>query len=112
MPPSQLKQLKTSLRDHGILGPQQSKKQKKNLKPRAEAASKLKRDAALQGIREQFNPFEIKSAARPAKFDATSNRPNSEARARPGLTKSLGEQRVCVDLGEPTLCFIAYLANY
>ncbi|EEH06589.1 nucleolar complex protein [Histoplasma capsulatum G186AR] len=94
MPPSQLKQLKASLRESGILGPQQSKKQKqKNAKSGAGAASRIHRNAALQGIREQFNPFEIKAPTRPAKFNSVSRSNQDAPRSRPGVTKGLGEQR-------------------
>ncbi|PYH99527.1 Nop14-like protein [Aspergillus ellipticus CBS 707.79] len=96
MPPSQLKQLKSSLRDGGLLGPQQSKKQKRqNVKSGAAAQSRIQRDSALQAIRDRFNPFEIKTTSR-AKFDVTTRdkAPKSTAsQARPGVTKSLGEER-------------------
>jgi len=91
MPPSQLKQLKASLREHGILGPQKSKKQKKaNSK---DAQKRLQRHAALEGIRERFNPFEIKGPARQDKFEVASNRPANTSIARPGVTRGLGEER-------------------
>ncbi|KAK2784727.1 nucleolar complex protein 14 [Emmonsiellopsis sp. PD_33] len=94
MAPSQLKQLKTSLRESGVLGPQQSKKQKKkNAKSGAAAANRAQRNAALEGIREQFNPFEIRAPARPAKFSSTSRSNQEGPRSRPGVTKGLGEQR-------------------
>ncbi|OAX85445.1 hypothetical protein ACJ72_00170 [Emergomyces africanus] len=94
MAPSQLKQLKASLRESGILGPQQSKKQKqKNAKSGAAAANRIQRNAALEGIRERFNPFEIRAPARPEKFSSTSRSNQDTPRSRPGVTKSLGEQR-------------------
>lgn len=91
MPPSQLKQLKASLRDSGILGPQKSKKQKKaNNK---DASKRLQRNAALEGIRERFNPFEAKAPARKDKFDIASNKPTKKIVERPGVTRGLGEER-------------------
>ncbi|WEW58500.1 nucleolar complex protein 14 [Emydomyces testavorans] len=95
MPPSQLKQLKASLRDKGIIGQQQSKRQKKqNAKSGAAAANRMHRNAVLQELREQFNPFEARAPARPAKFGVTTSRGNSEpVRHRPGVTRGLGEQR-------------------
>lgn len=97
MPPSQLKQLKTSLRDSGVLGPQQSKKQKRqNAKTGATAHERAQRNAALQAIRDRFNPFEIKAPGKRVKFDATT-RDGSRAelaRVRPGVTKSMGEEKV------------------
>ncbi|EYE95936.1 snoRNA-binding rRNA-processing protein NOP14 [Aspergillus ruber CBS 135680] len=97
MPPSQLKQLKASLRDNGVLGPQQSKKQKKqNVKSGASAQNRNQREAALQAIRDRFNPFEVKATTKNAKFDYTSRDGGANASkttARPGVTKSLGEER-------------------
>ncbi|KAJ5677408.1 uncharacterized protein N7477_003041 [Penicillium maclennaniae] len=96
MPPSQLKQLKASLKDSGVIAPQQSKKQKRqNAKTGAAAQNRNQRNAALQAIRDRFNPFEIKAPAGRAKFEATTRDSGSKpaARARPGVTKSLGEER-------------------
>lgn len=99
MPPSQLKQLKASLRDSGVIRQQKSKKQRRQdekdggVKARQ---SRIQRNAALAKIREQFNPFEIKAPSRNAKFDVTTRDGSSKAGnyARPGVTKSLGEERV------------------
>ncbi|KAJ5246993.1 hypothetical protein N7468_001976 [Penicillium chermesinum] len=96
MPPSQLKQLKASLRDSGVIRPQQSKKQKReNAKSGAAAQNRNQRNAALQAIRDRFNPFEIKVAPSRSKFDVTTRDRNSSAagKSRPGVTKSLGEER-------------------
>ncbi|KAJ5752393.1 hypothetical protein N7520_009310 [Penicillium odoratum] len=96
MPPSQLKQLKASLRDSGVVGPQQSKKQKRqNAKSGATAQNRNQRNAALQAIRDRFNPFEIKVPSGRSKFESTTRDGNSTAavRNRPGVTKSLGEER-------------------
>ncbi|KXT07637.1 hypothetical protein AC578_10186 [Pseudocercospora eumusae] len=97
MPPSQLKRLKQSLRDQGITGPQKSKKQKKQLSQQKENRTRNDRAAALQNIRDSFNPFELKPTnARPEKFQsATQNGPKGAYKAalhRPGLTKSAGEE--------------------
>ena len=98
MPPSQLKQLKASLRDSGILGPQKSKKERRqNAKKGADARDRIQRNAALQSIREQFNPFEVKTPPRRVKFDVTSRDDGSQktgGHVRPGVTKSLGEEKV------------------
>ncbi|KAL2048758.1 hypothetical protein ABVK25_011010 [Lepraria finkii] len=97
MPPSQLQMLKTSLREQGVVGPQKSKKQRKQAsKNGALKESRIRRNAALQGIREQFNPFEVKAASK-TKYDFASNK-NMGGRAakgaisRPGVTKGLGEE--------------------
>ena len=95
MPPSQLKRLKSSLREQGITGPQKSKKQKKSQSQNAD--QRVQRQAALQGIRDSFNPFEIKAPSRTEKFQATSikNINGNAARGavrRPGAVKSMGEE--------------------
>lgn len=96
MAPSQLKQLKASLRERGIVGPQQSKKQKqKAAKSGAAAADRVKRNVILQELREQFNPFELRAPARPAKFDVTTRANKEPVKQRPGVTRGLGEARVC-----------------
>ncbi len=101
MPSSQLKRLKVSLREQGIIGPQQSKKQKKKNAQDAQAKGdkRLRRTAALEEIRDSFNPFQFKMNARGPKFPVTSNRPQSESAARgikgrPGVALSLSEERV------------------
>lgn len=96
---SQLKRLKSSLKEQGIIGPQRSKKQKRQQAQdeRSRNDRRLQRGVVLDGIREQFNPFDLKHAARPAKHDVTTNKPSS-ARAgimgKPGQSKAAGEERV------------------
>ncbi|KAL3475335.1 nucleolar protein 14 [Aspergillus californicus] len=96
MPPSQLKQLKSSLQQSGVLGPQKSKKQKRqNARTGANGQNRAQRDAALEAIRDRFNPFEIRTIGR-SKFDVTTRDSNSKSdggRFRPGVSKSLGEER-------------------
>ncbi|KAL8931418.1 MAG: hypothetical protein Q9211_006976 [Gyalolechia sp. 1 TL-2023] len=99
MPQSQLKRLKSSLREQGITGPQKSKSQKKQVsKNGAFRDVRIQRNAALEGIREQFNPFEIRAPARPSKHDVVSSKSMvgkgaKGAVARPGTTKGLGEEQ-------------------
>lgn len=98
MPPSQLKRLKASLRDQGITGPQKSKKEKKQGRNQ-NADQRLQRHAALQSIRDSFNPFEVKAPSRPAKFQTTTlqnmnGKATKGAVGRPGVTKSVGEEAV------------------
>ncbi|WQF77865.1 Putative nucleolar protein [Colletotrichum destructivum] len=97
---SQLKRLKSSLREQGIVGPQKSKKQKRQFAQdeKAKTDKRLQRGAALGQIREQFNPFDLKHNPRGPKFEVTSNRPQTGAAAkgihgRPTEAKSMGEQR-------------------
>jgi nucleolar protein 14 len=99
MPPSQLKRLKLSLRENGIVGPQKSKKQKKQAnKDEYFKEGRIQRNSALQHIREQFNPFEIKAPAR-NKYEFTNSktvggRVTKGVLGRPGVTKGLGEEKV------------------
>ncbi|KAI9682881.1 MAG: nucleolar complex protein 14 [Trizodia sp. TS-e1964] len=98
MPASQLKRLKTSLRENGILGPQKPKKKKaKALSSDASNVRRNQRGAILQNIRDQFNPFEYKAPVRKSKVDITN--PKLQAgkivkgvKGRPGVTKGLGEE--------------------
>jgi nucleolar protein 14 len=92
MPPSQLKRLKASLREQGIVGPQKSKKQKKNQRPNAN--ERAQKSVALASIREAANPFDFKHLARPKKFEYVTNRPGDAKTVlgRPAVTKSLGEE--------------------
>ncbi|MCJ1424981.1 nucleolar complex protein 14, partial [Sticta canariensis] len=98
MPPSQLKRLKTSLREKGVLGHQKSKKQKQQVSKNGSAKdSRIQRNAALQGIREQFNPFDVRAPAR-AKHEVTNSQTARGTVAdgvvgRPGITKGLGEEK-------------------
>lgn len=97
MPPSQLKRLKTSLREQGVVGPQKSKKQKKQAsKDGAIKDTRIRRNAVLQGTREEFNPFEVKAPSR-SKYEFASNRTvggrvEKGTISRPGITKGLGEE--------------------
>ena len=99
MPASQLKRLKASLRDQGVVGPQKSKKQRKQASQNgALKDSRIRRNAALQGIREQFNPFDVKAPLR-NKYEFASNktvggRVVRGAVTRPRVTKGLGEENV------------------
>ncbi|KAF2002842.1 Nop14-like protein [Amniculicola lignicola CBS 123094] len=96
MPPSQLKRLKASLRENGVVGPQKSKKQKQKAKSTNDADARAHKAAALANIRETFNPFEVKHLSRPKKFEYVTNRPQDakgkKILGRPGVTKSQGEE--------------------
>lgn len=117
MPPSQLKRLKTSLREKGVVGPQKSKKQKRQASKNGSAKEgRVQRNTALLGIREQFNPFDVRAPVK-VKHEVTSNRnvPGSVADGvvgRPGITKSLGEEKVGFSrsLASCILLILFYLA--
>lgn len=98
MPPSQLKRLKDTLREKGVVGPQKSKRQKKRAnKDGSGRDERVQRSAALQGIREQFNPFETRALIR-NKHDVVIGSGSKSAKnlviGRPGVTKGLGEENV------------------
>ena len=98
MPPSQLKRLKSSLREKGITGPQKSKKQKQQARKSGQnAESRIQRNASLRNLREEFNPFEVQAPARRSKYDfvnarGSDNKAGKGKVGRPGVTKSLGEE--------------------
>ncbi|KAI2614550.1 Nop14-like protein [Hypoxylon fragiforme] len=94
---SQLKRLKASLREKGVIGPQLSKKQKKRNAQDGKASNRrFQKAAELEGIREEFNPFDLKHNARGPKFQVTTNKPapSNAAKGRPSEANSLGEERV------------------
>ncbi|KAI0889955.1 Nop14-like protein [Annulohypoxylon maeteangense] len=97
MPGSQLKRLKASLRDKGVIGPQLSKKQKKRNAQDGKTNNnrRFQKAAELEGIREEFNPFDFKHNVRGPKFQVTTNRPatSNATKGRPSEAKSLGEER-------------------
>lgn len=92
MPPSQLKKLKASLHQNGIIGQQKSKKKKRQANQNGSLKDdKIQKIAALRSIREEFNPFEVKKA----KNDKYGFAHDGDASvARPGITKGLGEEKV------------------
>ena len=99
MAPSQLKKLKASLRQSGVVGPQKSKKQKKQAgKNGTLRESRIRHNEALNSIREKFAPFEVKAPAR-NKFEFVSRngvagKVSKGIVGRPGITKGLGEETV------------------
>lgn len=99
MPKSQLKQLKASLHEKGIIGQPQKSKKTKTSRNAADQDQRARRYAALQGIRDSFNPFELQAAPRSKKFVATTARDmggnaGKGPLSRPGVTRSLGEESV------------------
>ena len=99
MAPSQLKKLKASLRESGVVGPQKSKKQKKQAgKSGALREGRIQRNEALHNIRERFAPFEAKAPVR-NKFEFVSRngvvgKASKGVVGRPGITKAIGEENV------------------
>ena len=99
MAPSQLKKLKASLRESGVVRPQKSKKQKKQAGTSgAFREGRIERNEALHSIRERFAPFEAKAPTR-NKFEFVSRngvvgKTSKGVVGRPGITKGFGEEIV------------------
>lgn len=92
MPPSQLKMLKAALKDKGVIGPTQSKKQKRKISGDKKRVDKR---AVLASLNEQFHPFDFKHNARGPKFPVTTNRPiGNGINGRPIQARSAGEEKV------------------
>lgn len=91
---SQLKRLKASLRQAGITGQQKPKKPSAKQKQSSSHSnhSRLDRNVALQSIREEFNPFEIKTTRE--KHSISGRGRVKGAQGRPGLSKQIGEDNV------------------
>ncbi|KAF3919646.1 hypothetical protein ABW20_dc0105043 [Dactylellina cionopaga] len=89
--PSQLKRLRESLKNAGVIGqPQKSKKAKKRARQNKSGQdARLSREAALESIREEFNPFEIKKTKE--KFSVAGGRKVKGTVGRPALSKQIGE---------------------
>ena len=99
MAPSQLKKLKASLRESGVVGPQKSKKQRKQASQKGTLREgRIQRNEALNSIREKFAPFEVKKPVR-NKFEFVSRngvagKASKGVVGTPGVTKGLGEENV------------------
>lgn len=93
MPPSQLKRLKASLQAAGVIGNQKSKKEKKK-NARAGSDARVDKHSKLQSIREEFNPFEVKTTR--VKYDVSGRTKIKGVQGRPGISKQIGEETVSV----------------
>ncbi|KAK6504034.1 nucleolar complex protein 14 [Arthrobotrys conoides] len=89
--PSQLKRLRESLKNAGVIGqPQKSKKAKKRARQNKSGNdARLSREAALESIREEFNPFEIKKTKE--KFSVAGGRKVKGTVGKPSVSKQIGE---------------------
>ncbi|KAF3085029.1 nucleolar complex protein 14 [Orbilia oligospora] len=90
--PSQLKRLRESLKNAGVIGqPQKSKKAKKRARQNKSGNdARLSREAALESIREEFNPFEIKKTKE--KFSVAGGRKVKGTVGKPSVSKQIGEE--------------------
>jgi len=88
MPASQLKRLKASLKEAGVIGNQKPKKGRQ----RNATDAKVDKQSKLQNIREQFNPFELKTTH--VKHDVSGRGKVKGVQGRPGISKQIGEETV------------------
>ncbi|CCF56398.1 hypothetical protein KAFR_0B01000 [Kazachstania africana CBS 2517] len=87
---SQLKNLKATLKAHGLTGQANVKKNKKNTKRQAKEYDREEKVKLINKIREQFNPFEVKTAKN--KRNETGSKDNRIAVGKPGISKQIGEE--------------------
>ena len=91
MPASQLKRLKASLKAAGVIGNQKSKKEKQR-NAQAGSDARVDKQSKLQNIREEFNPFEVKTTH--VKYDVSGRGKVKGVQGRPGISKQIGEETV------------------
>lgn len=87
---SQLKNLKATLKAHGLTGQTNVKKNKKNTKRQPKEYDREEKAQVIAKIREQFNPFDVKTnrnKREPAVKDA------KVAVGKPGISKQVGEEQ-------------------
>ncbi|CAB4252203.1 similar to Saccharomyces cerevisiae YDL148C NOP14 Nucleolar protein, forms a complex with Noc4p that mediates maturation and nuclear export of 40S ribosomal subunits [Maudiozyma barnettii] len=92
---SQLKKLKATLKEHGLTGQANIKKNKKNTKRKATEYDREEKVRVINKIREQFNPFEVKATRdkRNEKSKDKNNTSNRVAVGKPGISKQIGEEQ-------------------
>ncbi|KAG0671071.1 nucleolar complex protein 14 [Maudiozyma exigua] len=99
---SQLKKLKATLKEHGLTGQANIKKNKKNTKRKANEYDREEKIKVINKIREQFNPFEVKTTRNKRNEDSRNSRDNNAkngqdstrlAVGKPGISKQIGEDQ-------------------
>ncbi|KAH3680944.1 hypothetical protein WICMUC_000087 [Wickerhamomyces mucosus] len=83
---SQLKQLKAALKENGLVG--QTNVKRKNTKKAPSESRRDDKQAVLEKIREQFNPFELKVNRKKTDLDTRSTK---GTQGKPGISKQIGE---------------------
>lgn len=90
---SQLKNLKATLKAHGLTGQTNVKKAKKT-KRQAREYDREEKAKTIAKIREQFNPFEVKAAKNKRKGgDPGLKNSDKVAVGKPGISKQIGEEQ-------------------
>lgn len=91
---SQLKKLKATLKEHGLTGQANVKKNLKNTKRKARDYDREEKNKVISKIREQFNPFEVKTAKNKRDIDTRASASKDRvAVGKPGISKQIGEQQ-------------------
>lgn len=91
---SQLKKLKATLKEHGLTGQANIKKNLKNTKRKARDYDREEKTKVISKIREQFNPFEVKTTKNKRNIETKSNASKDRvAVGKPGISKQAGEQQ-------------------
>jgi nucleolar protein 14 len=93
MAPSQLKRLKSSLRQAGLVGQQKPSGKKSRKAGGTGSESRVERSIKLQNIREEFNPFDLKQTKQ--KWDVSGREKVKGVKGQPGISKQAGEDEVC-----------------
>ncbi|CCE64988.1 hypothetical protein TPHA_0J01670 [Tetrapisispora phaffii CBS 4417] len=88
---SQLKNLKATLKAHGLTGQTNIKKNKKNTKRKAREYDREERAKVIAKIREDFNPFEVKTTKTKKKNAEKAH--HLVAVGKPGISKQIGEDQ-------------------
>ncbi|CCH61768.1 hypothetical protein TBLA_0F02260 [Henningerozyma blattae CBS 6284] len=86
---SQLKNLKATLKAHGLTG--QTKSKKKNTKRQPKDFDREEKAKIIAKIREDFNPFEVKATRNKRKDNKIGN--DKIAVGKPGISKQIGEEK-------------------
>ncbi|KAL3230165.1 Nucleolar complex protein 14 [Nakaseomyces bracarensis] len=90
---SQLKNLKATLKAHGLTG-QTNTKHTKKTKRQAREYDREEKAKTIAKIREQFNPFEVKAAKNKRKGgDPGLKNSDKVAVGKPGISKQIGEEQ-------------------
>ena len=94
---SQLKKLKEALKANGLSGPvQQNKKGRGKKGKQSREYDREERQRVISRIREEFNPFDIKTNRNkhgPANDEGTNNKSTKIAVGKPGISKQVGEEQ-------------------
>lgn len=91
---SQLKNLKAALKAHNLTGQTNIKKGKRNSKRQPKKYDREEQAKVIAQIREEFNPFEVKTSRNKRNATSAGNGKNDRvAVGKPGISKQIGEDQ-------------------